>query len=157
MQYPTNPRLSIHDNCGSEQRRRAVKACKTILLLVALVAFAQPAFAIGKCGSGKRVTCVVDGDTLWLRGEKFRLQGFDTPETTTNFCGGERERQLGNKATDRLIQIMNDGEVTFRRNGKDRYGRTLADFYVDGIDVGEILIGEGLARQWPDGPEFWCR
>ena len=124
---------------------------------VSLFIAATPAMAIGKCGGGKRVTCVVDGDTIWLEGEKFRLQGFDTPETTTNFCGGERERRLGDKATARLIQLLDGGEFTFRRNGEDRYGRTLADFYVDGLEVGDTLISEGLARRWPDGPEFWCQ
>ena len=125
--------------------------------LVLTLAVATSAHAIGKCGSGKRYTCVVDGDTLWLEGEKMRLQGFDTPETTTNICGGNREVSLGHKATNRLIQLLNSGEVTFRRNGFDKYGRTLADFYINGVDVGEILIAEGLARSWPDGREFWCR
>ena len=134
-----------------------MKVSFAIVLSIALAVLAHPAFAIEKCGSGNRVTCVVDGDTLWLRGEKFRLQGFDTPETTTNLCGGERERRLGDKATARLIQLLNGGEVTFRRNGEDRYGRTLADFYVDGLEVGDTLISEGLARRWPDGPEFWCQ
>ena len=128
-----------------------------IVVLAALASLmATGAFAIEQCGSGKRYTCVVDGDTLWLQGEKIRLQGFDTPETTTNICGGRREVQLGKKATLRLIQLLNSGEVTFRRNGEDRHGRTLADFYVDGVDVGNTLIVERLARSWPDGAEFWC-
>jgi len=127
-----------------------------VVLMGALGVFAQPAFAIEKCGSGKRVTCVVDGDTFWLKGEKIRVQGYDTPETTTNICGGNREVRLGHKATDRLTQLLNSGGVSLQRNGKDRYGRTLADVYVDGVDVGDTLIAEGLARSWPDGREFWC-
>jgi len=126
------------------------------VLMVALGVFAQPAFAIAKCGSGKRVTCVVDGDTFWLKGEKIRVQGYDTPETTTNICGGNREVRLGHKATDRLTQLLNSGDVSVQRNGKDWYGRTLADVYVDDVDVGDTLIAEGLARSWPDGREFWC-
>lgn len=128
-----------------------------VFAILILLVYPLAAQAIDRCGSGKRYTCVVDGDTLWLRGEKIRLQGFDTPETTTNICGGEREIQLGKKATQRLIQLLNSGEVTFQRNGEDRYGRTLADFYVDGVDVGDTLIAERLARVWPAGPEFWCR
>jgi micrococcal nuclease len=127
-----------------------------VVLMVALGVFAQPAFAIEKCGSGKRVTCVVDGDTFWLNGEKIRVQGYDTPETTTNICGGNREVRLGHKASDRLTQLLNSGGVSLQRNGKDRYGRTLADVSVDGVDVGDTLIAEGLARSWPDGREFWC-
>ncbi len=40
---------------------------------------------------------------------------------------------------------------------KDRYGRTLATVSVDGQDVGEILIAEGLARPWTGHRQPWCR
>ena len=117
---------------------------------------AWPADAIEMCDSGPRVTCIVDGDTFWLQGEKFRSVGYDTPETTTNLCGGETERQLGHQAALRLVQLFNETEITFQRQGEDRYGRTLVEVYSDGVDVGEILISESLARSWPDGCEFWC-
>jgi endonuclease YncB( thermonuclease family) len=117
---------------------------------------ASPSWAIGKCGSGARVTCVVDGDTLWLNGEKIRAMGYDTPEPITGLCGGERERQLAARATVRLIELFNTTQITFERHGKDRYDRTLAVLWSDGRLVGDILISEGLARSYPDGPEFWC-
>ena len=126
-----------------------------ILILLFLV-FASPALAIEKCGSGKRVTCVVDGDTLWFKGEKIRMKGYDTPEPTTNICGGAKEKQLAARASNRLIQLLNENGFSIRRFGKDRYGRTLAIIRVGGKNVGNILIAEGLARRWPDGPEFWC-
>jgi micrococcal nuclease len=129
--------------------------------LAALAAFLTlatgPAFAIDKCGSGPRETCVVDGDTIWLQGEKIRMQGYDTPEPTTGICGGDMERQLAQQASNRLIALLNGGDVTIQRFGLDRYDRTLATIRVDGVDVGETLIAEGLARSWPDGPEFWCK
>lgn len=115
-----------------------------------------PASAIGMCGSGPRVNCIVDGDTFWLNGEKFRAVGYDTPETTTNLCGGNAERQLGQQASRRLMQLFNETQITLLRQGEDRYGRTLAVVRSDGVNVGDILIGEGLARSWPDGCEFWC-
>lgn len=125
-------------------------------ILVLLLLLAPPAFAIDRCASGKRVTCVVDGDTVWLKGEKIRAIGFDTPETQTNICGGLNEKQLGSGATDRLIELLNSGAFTFERDGQDRYGRTLAHWFVDGVNVGDVLVAEGLARYWPDGEEFWC-
>lgn len=130
----------------------------TALLATILAAslFAAPAWAISKCGSGKRITCVVDGDTIWLDGEKIRLQGYETPETATNICGGQSDIRLGNAATSRLIEILNTANLTIQRTGKDRYGRTLAIIRADGRNVGDILIAEGLARRWPDGREFWC-
>lgn len=126
----------------------------TASIFVGLIS--TPAMAIGKCGSGARHTCVVDGDTMWLQGEKIRLMGYDTPETTTDFCGGAAERRLGDRATERLIQLLNDGDISISRDGVDRYGRTLAKVYLDGRNVGDVLIQEGLARSWPDGREFWC-
>lgn len=128
-----------------------------LVLLASLISLVTPAHAIERCGSGKRITCVVDGDTLWLKGEKIRLQGFDTPETSTNLCGGAYERRLGHQATNRLVQLLNSGNVQIQRTGRDRYGRTLANIWVGKEEVGDILISEGLARRWPDGREFWCR
>ena len=32
--------------------------------------------------------------------------------------------------------------------GTDRYGRTLARFYVNGVDVGRYLVARNLARLW---------
>ena len=127
---------------------------RAIILLLML--FATPALAIGKCGSGKRVTCVVDGDTIWFKGEKIRMKNYDTPEPTTNICGGNRERKLAARASKRLIQLLNENGFTIQRFGKDRYGRTIATIRVGGKDVGDILIAEGLARRWPNGREFWC-
>jgi micrococcal nuclease len=109
-------------------------------------------------GSGRDfVTCVIDGDTVWVEGTNYRLAGFDTPEGYRNLCGGSLERQLSERATDRLIQLMNTSDWEVRSLGRaDRYGRVLANLNIDGRDVGEILIEERLARFWPDGDEWWC-
>ncbi len=109
------------------------------------------------CGSGKRITCIVDGDTFWFEGEKIRVQGYDTPEPQTGLCGGRAERELAHQASKKFMEIMNSGSVSIFRTGTDRYGRTLANVTVNGVDVGDALIAEGLARRYPDGCEFWCR
>ncbi len=127
------------------------------IVATSVVLLASSASAIEICGKGKRYTCVVDGDTIWLKGEKIRLMGYDTPETTTAFCGGDREKQLGYKATERLQELLTNNNFTVQRDGTDRYGRTLAVIQVGNINVGNILVKEGLARYWPDGEEFWCK
>lgn len=126
------------------------------VLLIVMLSWAAPALAIEKCGSGKRVTCIVDGDTFWLKGEKIRAMGYDTPEPMTNICGGQREKQLAAKATARFLELFNTTEITIERHGKDKYERTLAVIRSNGRLVGDILVSEGLARWWPDGSEFWC-
>ena len=60
-----------------------------------------------KCSSSIRKNCVVDGDTLWLNGQKVRVADIDAPEISTPRCGSELA--LGNRATDRLIELLNKG------------------------------------------------
>lgn len=129
-----------------------------MIRLAFLLAFlASPALSIGKCGSGQRYTCVVDGDTFWLEGRKYRLAGYDTPEPYTNICGGQREVQLARRATARFIELWNTTEIDiYDAGGRGRYGRELVNVTSNGHDIGGILISEGLARRWPDGYEFWC-
>lgn len=111
---------------------------------------------IGYCDGGQRYTCIVDGDTIWLEGEKLRPKGFDTPESQTNMCGGRKERQLAFKAKARLRELLNNNTWTVERFGLDRYERTLATIKINGEDIGDILVRERLARYWPDGHEWWC-
>ena len=137
---------------------------KSVYLMLSIIAFAsiialfgKQALAIEKCGSGERITCVVDGDTIWYEGTKIRVLGYDTPEPMTNICGGNREKQLAAAATSRFIQLLNTHGFKIVSTGeKDRYDRLLARILVNGEDVGVILIREGLARRYPNGREFWC-
>ena len=87
--------------------------------------------------------CVVDGDTIWLRGEKIRLVDIDAPETHDFRCAAEQVR--GERATRRLRQLLNSGRVTVQRAGRDRdrNGRKLRLVLVNGRNVGSILVREG--------------
>lgn len=63
--------------------------------------------AFRKCNNGNRTTCVVDGDTIWLDGDKIRIADIDTPEVGDPKCAFELS--LGNKATERMIELINGG------------------------------------------------
>ena len=130
---------------------------------LASVASAQPssssssaseAFSI--CGSGQRITCVVDGDTFWLRGEKIRIADIDTPELSPPRCRRERERGLA--AKQRLLDILNSGPLSFKTTARDedRFGRKLRIVYRERRSVGDILVAEGLARKWEGSRRSWC-
>ncbi len=108
------------------------------------------AVAIAVCAAppAPRVTCVVDGDTLWWRGEKIRIAEIDTPEIDGR-CAAERALAL--RARARLVDLLGERGVRFERVGTDRYGRTLATFG----SVPEQLIKEGLAHRWPSR-KGWC-
>lgn len=108
------------------------------------------------CGRS-RYTCVVDGDTIWWRGQNLRLQSYDTPEPYDGICGGSAEVALAKRASARLLELLNTNPFTVDTFGRDGTGsRTLATIRIEGRDVGDILIEEGLARRWPNGNEFWC-
>ncbi|MBO0132005.1 thermonuclease family protein [Agrobacterium burrii] len=131
--------------------------------ILASVASAQPsssangareAFSI--CGSGQRITCVVDGDTFWFRGEKIRIADIDTPELSPPRC--ERERERGLAAKQRLLEILNSGPLSFKTSARDedRFGRKLRIVYRERRSVGDILVAEGLARKWEGSRQSWC-
>ena len=54
----------------------------------------------GFCHSGGGIDCVVDGDTFWFGGAKYRIADIDTPETHGPRCASEGA--LGAQATQRL-------------------------------------------------------
>ncbi|MEO8175455.1 MAG: thermonuclease family protein [Sphingomicrobium sp.] len=110
----------------------------------------------GTCHTGGGTNCVVDGDTLWLGGQKIRVADIDAPETHGPRCPAEQE--LGDRATQRLRQLLNGGAVSLQAIDRDidRYGRKLRIVLVDGRSVGDILVDEGLARPYAGGRRPWC-
>jgi micrococcal nuclease len=99
----------------------------------------------------------VDGDTVdvdidlgfgvWLRNERVRIMGIDTPESRTS---NEVEKLFGKAAKNRLKELLHDGAVlvtTEEASGEDmrgKFGRILGDFKLpDGRLVTEVMISEG--------------
>ena len=102
---------------------------------------------------------VIDGDTYqdMNTGERVRLENIDTPETGPRaHCTAERN--LGNRATQQARNfITNARQLDVRRTGRtDRYDRVIAFIEVDGRDLGQMMIAEGLARPWRGRREPWC-
>jgi endonuclease YncB( thermonuclease family) len=108
------------------------------------------------CFIGGGYNCVVDGDTIWLQGVKIRIADIDAPETHDPRCASEKE--LGDRATQRLQQLLNSGTVTLETVDRDhdRYGRELRIIDVDGRSAGAMLVSEGLARVWDGARHPWC-
>jgi endonuclease YncB( thermonuclease family) len=83
-----------------------------------------------------------------------RISGIDAPELFDPRC--REEKRLAGNARDRLSGLVAGRDVTIRREGRDRYGRTLATVYAGGTDVGAELVYEGLARWWEGRRQPWC-
>jgi micrococcal nuclease len=107
------------------------------------------------------ITRVVDGDTvdvdidlgfdIWLKGERVRIMGIDTPESRTR---DDVEKLFGLAAKKRLEELLGETGIlktVIDRNGgdaKEKFGRVLGDFVVGDRTVTEILIEEGHAVKY---------
>ncbi len=93
------------------------------------------------------ISRVTDGDTFQLcDGGKVRLVAasgpIDAPETSYR-PGRWNDQALAAKAKQRLAQLIDGGVLDC--NGLDRYDRRLCRVTVEGKDVGDQLVAEGLA------------
>src|SRR5258706_710043 len=79
----------------------------------------------------------IDGDTLVCNHQKVRL---------TNVYAAELNEAGGRVAKRRLQMLVASGEVALRPFGQDRYGRTLAEVYVNGRRIEQADIGPRAGR-----------
>ncbi|HVP85483.1 MAG TPA: thermonuclease family protein [Rhizomicrobium sp.] len=109
------------------------------------------------CHGWPRVNCVIDGDTIWYQGEKIRIADINAPETHDPQCSYEAD--LGRRATNRMIQLLNAGPfeiVTTGERDHDVYGRKLRVIERNGSSLGMVLVNEGLAERWQGYRRNWC-
>ena len=115
---------------------------------------------------------VIDGDTVRFSGAVYRLVGFDTPERGDKArCDDERRR--AEAALARLQTLISGNSTRLERvacackagtEGTQlcNFGRLCGSLFVSGRDVGQILIGEGLAHPYVCGATScpkrrpWC-
>ncbi len=117
--------------------------------------FQKQLSSIQLCNGPVRYTCIVDGDTGWEQGVKWRLHGVDTPELSSPGCSNEYRKAVA--ARDRLRKLMSSGYRIVRIGQNDRYGRELVQIVlVDGRNVGRVMLQEGLAQPWPNRGNIWC-
>jgi micrococcal nuclease len=105
-----------------------------------------------KCVDGDTVDVDIDlGFGVWLKDERVRIMGIDTPESRTS---DKVEKVFGLAAKNRLKQLLAEGGkliTTENKNGEDmkgKFGRILGDFYVERYEgerekVTDIMIEEG--------------
>ena len=79
----------------------------------------------------------VDGDTIRVGGERIRLRGIDAPEMS------EFE---GSAARQRLEELLRTGPIHIVPHARDVYDRLVADVFVNGQNVAEILRNEGFSK-----------
>ena len=78
-----------------------------------------------------------DGDTCTtIDGEKIRLACIDTPELK----GKKADPFAAKKARDFLNDLLVNEKVSIKRITKDKYGRTIAELFKNGINVQELIV-----------------
>ena len=93
---------------------------------------------------------VVDGDTIdvdidlgfgvWMRNQRIRLYGIDTPESRTS---DKVEKVYGNAAKDFLVKWTDAGDLTLKtfKDGKGKFGRILGEIWFGGTyNINQILV-----------------
>ena len=97
---------------------------------------------------------VVDGDTVdvdidlgfgvWLRKQRIRLYGIDTPESRTR---DKVEKVYGLAAKDFLSKMLSTGEISIKthKDAKGKFGRILGELFMK-TSVGELSVNQSLVE-----------
>ena len=84
-----------------------------------------------------------DGDTCTaIDGEKIRLACIDTPELK----GKNSDHDKAIQARDFLNKLVANKEILIKRITKDRYGRTVAELFKDGVNIQELIVNKGYGK-----------
>jgi endonuclease YncB( thermonuclease family) len=115
-----------------------VRAALLLALAAAVVASSCEDDA-GPTSSGNpaRVIEVFDGDSFAIEGDEVRLLGINAPERDECFADQARERLAG-LVEGPTLSITGSGE-------RDQFGRLLVYATVDGLDVNETMLDDGMA------------
>ena len=115
-----------------------------------------------------KIVKVVDGDTvdvdidlgfgIWMKNERVRLFGIDTPESRTRDL---EEKKYGLAAKQYLIDKLNAGTPILKtfKDGVGKYGRILGEFWVEEVaeesenitvktNINQLMIEEHYAAPY---------
>lgn len=88
---------------------------------------------------------VIDGDTLVIDDQVYRINGIDAPEVGQRCSDGTKRWQCGKDAANALLQLVAGQVVQCVEHSRDQYGRAIATCTVARIDIGQHLVATGYA------------
>lgn len=88
---------------------------------------------------------VIDGDTIEVESNKFRLFGIDAPERGQPCRRNNVPYDCGGASKAHLEFILTGANVECEKNGKDRWGRYIGKCTADGEDISKLMIRHGWA------------
>jgi len=121
--------------------------------------------------TGGKVIKVYDADTITIASKlpydaspmyrlSVRLNGIDTPEIKGK-CISDEEKEAAKEARDFVYKLVFNKYIRLENIQSEKYGRILADVYIDDIYLNELLIKEHYAVKYDGGtkkkPESWSK
>lgn len=103
------------------------------------------------------VVKVIDGDTVdvdidlgfgvWLRKERIRMYGIDTPESRTRDL---EEKKYGLAAKDFLTKWLSAGNITLKtqKDAEGKFGRILGELWYGDVNINRKMIEEHHAVEY---------
>lgn len=92
---------------------------------------------------------VIDGDTIVVSGERIRLHGIDAPEGNQTCLDRAGRRWSCGEFVTAEVRARYEGRIAAcEQLDRDRYGRMVARCIVDGRDMGEEIVADGLAEAY---------
>ncbi|MEO6225323.1 MAG: hypothetical protein ABIO80_05680 [Sphingomicrobium sp.] len=110
--------------------------------------------AFGQCYNHGGPDCVMDGDTVYIGGDKVEIAGLDAPEIQAAQCGAERDRGIESALA--LAALLNRGAVVAGPGERSADGQVRRHVTAGGTDVGAAMVSAGNAREPADGENSWC-
>ena len=93
---------------------------------------------------------VVDGDTVdididlgfgvWMRKQRVRLYGVDTPESRTRDLEEKKFGMMAKKYVKDHLPVGSDQILITHKDGKGKFGRILGQFVVEMTTLNDLLI-----------------
>lgn len=95
------------------------------------------------------VVRVIDGDTFDVGGVRVRLHGIDAPEVSQTCTHPQRgEWACGAYVRDDLRARLDGRRVSCLELDVDGYGRVVGKCFIDGRDINEMIVADGLAEAY---------
>tara|TARA_A100001011_G_scaffold224374_1_gene232313 strand:- start:660 stop:1004 length:345 start_codon:yes stop_codon:yes gene_type:complete len=101
---------------------------------------------------------VVDGDTVDVQIDlgfnvwhkcRVRMVGINAPESRTR---DKEEKKRGLAAKDWLAnQFYTEANIELHSKGKGKFGRVLGEFYIDDININQLMVDKGHAVEYYGG------
>jgi micrococcal nuclease len=107
----------------------------------------------GQCYNAPGSNCVLDGDTIYVDGQKVEIAGMSAPKIQGAQCDEERSRGIDSAV--RLADLLNSGRVTLGESVREPDGQVRRKVEVNGNEVGVAMIDAGAARDYGSSGG-WC-